>query len=74
MLRFDFWVPGSQVKEMAVLESFRNMRTGKGILSSLVGKLRSKQVEKIVLHARDDTVEFYKKCGFEQSGLPLAKR
>jgi predicted GNAT family N-acyltransferase len=60
-----------KLERMAVLETFRNMRVGKGILSLLIEELGSKQVEKIVLPAQHDAVEFYKKCGFEQSGLPL---
>jgi len=58
-------------ERMAVLKPFRNVGIGKGIVSFMIENLRSKQVEEVVLHAQQEVVEFYEKCGFEQTGSPF---
>ncbi len=61
----------AKLERMAVLRPFRNMGIGKGIISFMIENLRSKQVEEVVLHAQQEVVEFYRKCGFEQTGSPF---
>jgi len=61
----------AKLERMAVLKPFRNMGIGKGIVSFMIENLRRKQVEEVVLHAQQEVVEFYRKCGFEQSGSPF---
>lgn len=54
-----------------MLKPFRNMGIGKGIVSFMIENLRSKQVGEVVLHAQQEVVEFYEKCGVEQTGSPF---
>ena len=61
----------AKLERMAVLKTFRNKGIGKGIISFMIENLRSKQVEKVVLHAQQEVVEFYRKCGFQQKGSPF---
>jgi predicted GNAT family N-acyltransferase len=61
----------AKLERMAVLKTFRNMGIGKGIVSFMIDNLRSKKVEKVVLHAQRGVVDFYRKCGFEQEGSPF---
>jgi predicted GNAT family N-acyltransferase len=61
----------AKLERMAVLKTFRNKGIGKGIVSFMIDNLRSKQVEKVVLHAQQEVVEFYRKCGFQQEGPPF---
>jgi len=61
----------AKLERMAVLKPFRNMGIGKGIVSFVIENLRNKQVEEVVLHAQQEVVEFYGKCGFEQTGSPF---
>jgi len=61
----------AKLERMAVLKTFRNKGIGKGIISFIIENLRSKQVEKVVLHAQQEVVEFYRKCGFKQKGSPF---
>lgn len=61
----------AKLERMAVLKSSRNMGIGKGIMSFIAEELKSKQVEKVILHAQQGAVEFYKGCGFKELGLPF---
>jgi predicted GNAT family N-acyltransferase len=61
----------AKLERMAVLKAFRNMGIGRGIISFMIENLRSREVEDVVLHAQQEVVEFYGKCGFEQTGSPF---
>ena len=63
----------AKLERMAVLKAFRDRGIGKGIISFMAKELTSRRVEKIVLHAQHEVVGFYKKCGFEESGLPFSE-
>lgn len=61
----------AKLERMAVLRPFRGRGIGKGIISFLDGELRGSRAEEVVLHSQYDAVEFYKSCGFEQTGAPF---
>mgnify|MGYP001054568990 CR=1 FL=1 len=61
----------AKLERMALLEPFRRMGIGKRIISFLIEELKNRQIEKAVLHAQYETVEFYKACGFNVLGLPF---
>ena len=61
----------AKLERMAVIEAFRRKGIGRRMISFLNEELRNKQVEQVVLHAQHGVVEFYKSCGFEESGLPF---
>ena len=61
----------AKLERMAVIEAFRRKGIGKRMISFLNEELRNKQVEQVVLHAQHGVVEFYKSCGFEESGQPF---
>ena len=61
----------AKLERMAVTEAFRRKGIGRRIISFLNKELGNKQVEQVVLHAQHGVVEFYRSCGFEESGLPF---
>lgn len=61
----------AKLERMAVAKAFRHKGIGKGIVAFLDKELREKQMQEIVIHAQEGAVEFYKSCGFEQSGSPF---
>jgi predicted GNAT family N-acyltransferase len=61
----------AKIERMAVLKSFRNRGIGKGIISFLNEELKRRKITRIVLHAQYQAVDFYKACGFQESGLPF---
>ena len=70
--RVLFPAPGqAKIERMAVLKPYRHQGIGSGIISFLDEELKSRQVEQMVLHAQYPAVNFYKSCGFEESGPPF---
>lgn len=61
----------AKLERMAVTKAFRHKGVGRGIIAFLAEELRDKQVQKVVIHAQEGAVEFYKSCGFKESGLPF---
>jgi len=61
----------AKIERMAVLRPFRRRRIGSNIISFLKAELKSQQIEHVVLHAQCAVTEFYKSCGFEETGLPF---
>jgi predicted GNAT family N-acyltransferase len=61
----------AKLERMAVAKAFRHKGIGKGIVAFLDEELRDKQMQEIVIHAQEGAVEFYKSCGFEESGSPF---
>jgi predicted GNAT family N-acyltransferase len=61
----------AKIERMAVLKSFRGRGIGKGIISFLNEELKQRKITHIVLHAQYRVLDFYKTCGFHESGLPF---
>jgi predicted GNAT family N-acyltransferase len=61
----------AKLERMAVLGPFRRMGIGRRIISFLMEELKNRQIEKVALHAQHGVMEFYRACGFRQSGLPF---
>ena len=61
----------AKLERMAVAEAFRHKGVGRGIVAFLDEELRDKQMQEIVIHAQEGAVEFYKSCGFQESGSPF---
>ena len=61
----------AKLERMAVARAFRHKGIGRGIIDFLDEELRGKQVQQVVIHAQVGAVEFYKSCGFEESGSPF---
>jgi predicted GNAT family N-acyltransferase len=61
----------AKLERMAVLKPFRSIGIGKGIMSFIAEELKGKRVEKVVLHAQQGAVDFYKGCGFKELGSPF---
>jgi len=60
-----------KIERMAVLKSFRNRGIGKGIISFLNEELRRRKITHVFLHAQYQVIDFYRGCGFRESGLPF---
>jgi predicted GNAT family N-acyltransferase len=61
----------AKLERMAVIKDFRHKGVGRGIITFLDAELRDKQVQQVVIHAQEGAVEFYKSCGFKESGSPF---
>lgn len=61
----------AKLERMAILKSFRRRGIGKGIISFLDEEFKNRGTEQVVLHAQCSAVNFYRSCGFEESGLPF---
>ena len=61
--------PGeAQIRYMAVVENARGSGYGSRILDALEAEARATGARKIVLNARDNAVEFYRKRGYDLIG------
>jgi predicted GNAT family N-acyltransferase len=61
----------AKLERMAVAKAFRHKGIGRGIIAFLDEELRNKQVQQLVIHAQEGAIEFYKSCGFKESGSPF---
>ena len=61
----------AKIERMAVFKNLRRRGIGRGIISFLNGELKRKQIKQVILHAQYTAVEFYKSCGFKESGEPF---
>jgi len=55
----------AKIRFMAILDSYRNQGIGGIILEELIETARKKGARYIILDAREDAVNFYKKHGFK---------
>jgi predicted GNAT family N-acyltransferase len=61
----------AKLERMAVIKVFRHKGIGRGIIAFLNKELKGKQIQQLVIHAQEGAVEFYKSCGFQESGSPF---
>jgi len=61
----------AKLERMAVLKPFRRRGVGTRILASILDDLRTQRVELVVLHAQVQARDFYRSCGFEETGEPF---
>ncbi len=54
----------AQIRYMAVEENQRGKGIGRAILEELENRLREKRIKYIVLNAREPTINFYKRYGY----------
>ena len=66
-------VKQAKLERMAVLNLFRRLGIGKGMISFLFKNLNGKQIEKVVLHAQYGVTDFYSACGFTPVGSPFVE-
>lgn len=71
-----------KISNVAVSPQYNSMGIGHNMLKKHIEKAIEEEMKSIFLHARIDTIDFYRKSGFEpegdsfisdQSGLPLQK-
>jgi len=61
----------AKLERMAILKQSRGIGIGRGIVSFLERESKKRGVKRIELHAQSPVIGFYKKCGFEETGLPF---
>ncbi len=61
----------AKIERMAILKPLRRQGIGKGIISFLSDELKKREVERIILHAQYLVIDFYRSCGFEETGSPF---
>ena len=55
----------AQIRYMAVEDDFRGRGVGKLITNEFIRISKDKNISKIILYAREDVIDFYKKLGFD---------
>jgi predicted GNAT family N-acyltransferase len=67
--RVIFPTPGvAKIERMAILKTFRRKGIGSKIISFINGKLMSRRISRVIIHAQCSAIPFYKSCGFIESG------
>ena len=61
----------AKIERMAVLKDFRRRGIGRNIISFLIKEFRKRKVEQVVLHAQYAVLDFYRSCGFKETGEPF---
>ena len=61
----------AKIERMAIMKLFRRRGIGRNIIFFLLEELRSRQVKQVILYAQYSVIDFYRSCGFEESGLPF---
>ena len=57
-----------QLRQMAVIEAYRGQKIGKAIIKFAEKTAKENGYSKLMMHARDPVIEFYKKSGYEIAG------
>ncbi|MEE8419205.1 MAG: GNAT family N-acetyltransferase [Dehalococcoidales bacterium] len=60
-----------KLERMAVLKRQRGTGIGKGIVSFFEKECKKRGIEHITLNAQYSAIDFYKACGFSETGLPF---
>jgi predicted GNAT family N-acyltransferase len=60
-----------KIERMAVLPPYRRRGTGRGIISFIIDEMKKKGISLAVLHAQYAVKDFYRSCGFEETGEPF---
>jgi YbgC/YbaW family acyl-CoA thioester hydrolase len=72
LLRYDVAGEGTaKIGRMAVLASVRGAGVGKLVLEALLQAATERGYTSVVLHAQSESVAFYERAGFVQSGAPF---
>jgi len=61
----------AKIERMAVLKEFRRRGIGSNIILFLSEEFKERKVEQVVLHAQYAVVDFYRSCGFKETGEPF---
>ena len=61
----------AKIERMAILKPSRGTGIGKGIITFLEEELKKRGIEQIVLHSQYYAIDFYKKFGYKETGLPF---
>ena len=61
----------AKLERMAISKPSRRKGIGRRLIYYLNEELRKRQIEQVVLHAQYPVVDFYKSCGFKESGSPF---
>ena len=61
----------ARIGRMAVAREWRGKGVGRGVLQSLLQAAESRGTAEIELHAQTHAAEFYRLCGFTQTGEPF---
>ena len=60
-----------KLERMAVLKPLRGTGIGKGIVSFVEKECLARRIEHITLNAQHSAVNFYRACGFKETGPPF---
>jgi predicted GNAT family N-acyltransferase len=61
----------AKIERMAILKNYRKRGLGKGIILFLNEEFKRRKISHTILHAQYQVIDFYKACGFHESGQPF---
>ncbi|UCC17249.1 MAG: GNAT family N-acetyltransferase [Dehalococcoidales bacterium] len=61
----------AKIERMAVLEKYRNHGVGREMMTFMVSEIKNRGYNNVYLHAQYTAVDFYKTCGFHNTGRPF---
>ena len=61
----------AKIERMAVLDKYRNCGVGSEMMRFMVSEIENRGYDKVYLHAQSTAVDFYRSCGFHDTGEPF---
>ena len=61
----------AKIERMAVLDKYRNRGVGRKMMVFMISEIKNQGFVKVYLHAQYTAVDFYKSCGFRDTGRPF---
>ena len=50
------------------MKDYRKRGAGRGIIEFLGGELKRRQIKHVYINDQHDVIDFYKECGFQETG------
>ncbi|MDE2313167.1 MAG: GNAT family N-acetyltransferase, partial [Elusimicrobia bacterium] len=63
----------AQMRQVAVAESRRGRGLGRALVEEAEAECRRRGFFRVILHAREEAVEFYRRLGYKTEGEPFAE-
>ncbi|MFC1947933.1 GNAT family N-acetyltransferase [Chloroflexota bacterium] len=61
----------AKIERMAVLDKYRDRGVGREMMTFMVSEIKDRGFKKVFLHAQYTAVDFYRSCGFRDTGRPF---
>ena len=61
----------AKIERMAVIDKYRDRGVGRKMMTFMVSEIKDRGFKKVFLHAQYTAVDFYRSCGFRDTGRPF---